>query len=246
VTVRQVGGAGGLDDVGGEDASNDGGSGGNGRIKLGADGAGVVNVEATGVIQPLSLSRPDLVERTDDVVVVASGETLILNTDGYTGFAFSSLEVQEGGVLTAVGSQPLRITVDRDCTIAGTLDVSGGAGSPGQERLSGAGGGAGGGVVQLSCGTGITVSGAITSDGGAGGRANLGSPDALAGQAGVGIAGGAGGGLGSRWGQHGIGHGGDGQGPGGGLGSTTTDGAQPGGGGGGPSPALGGLQRALI
>jgi hypothetical protein len=50
---------------------------------------------------------------------------------------------------------------------AGTIDVSGGAGTPGQERASGGGGGAGGGFVKLSCPQDMLVSGRIAADGGA-------------------------------------------------------------------------------
>ena len=56
-TISALGGAGGLDDFGGGDSINDGGSGGDGRIKI----EGVVDMTATAVIQPPSLSRPALV-----------------------------------------------------------------------------------------------------------------------------------------------------------------------------------------
>ena len=101
--------------------------------------------------------------------------------------------------------QALVLEVVGSCAVNGTLDVSGGAGSPGQERYSGGGGGAGGGAVKLTCGGAlrVTISGSVRADGGDGGRANLGSLGALAGLAGVGVAGGFDGGRGSRWGCNG-------------------------------------------
>ena len=233
-TISAVGGAGGLDDFGGGSSNNDGGAGGDGRIKIEVSES--VDMTGTAAIRPPALSRPALVPFSGGDLAVAAGEVVTLNTDGYSSFQYNSLVIDEGGVLTAVGSLPLVLELANDCIIGGTLDVSGGAGSPGQERLSGAGGGAGGGAVQIITPTLISVgvSGAILAEGGAGGQANLGSPGLLAGQAGLGVAGGGAGGRGSRWSVDGNNGGtvSTGVGIGAGAGSVTSDRAQPAGGGG--------------
>jgi hypothetical protein len=55
------------------------------------------------------------------------GETAVLNTDGYSTFQLSSLTVEAGGVLTAVGGNALVLEVSGDCVIDGDISVDGGA-----------------------------------------------------------------------------------------------------------------------
>lgn len=217
--LSAVGGDGGVDDCCGGRIINDGGDGGDGRIKLETDN---LDIAGTATMTPLPGSMPRI-PYVANMLFIASGETVTLNTDGYTSFMYTSLNIESGGKLTAVGSQPLNITVSENCTIAGTIDVSGGAGDPGQDQYSGGGGGAGGGAVELTCGTVMSIpgTGSVLANGGAGGRSNIedGSSD---GMGGLGIAGGYDGGRGSQWALRAARTGGDGSGPGGGYGSQSS------------------------
>lgn len=229
--VRAVGGRGGSDDTDHEvGGNNDGGDGALGRIKVEAD---VFHVAHTATIVPLPGSRPSPVPWQAPAADFVIDTEFTVNTDYYTSFVFTSLTVTESGRVTAVGSRPLRMDVSQTCTIDGIIDVSGGAGSPGQDLVGGAGGGAGGGAVKLTCNNAIiSPTGRISADGGAGGPANLGEPGDQRGLGGVGRAGG-------RFGGRGTSHferrcvvntlscptprGGNGQGTGGGVGGSWLD-----------------------
>eukprot|EP01052_Picozoa_sp_SAG31_P007603 SAG31_NODE_365_length_16833_cov_98.502032_2_plen_645_part_00 len=169
-------------------------------------------------------------------MVIGSGETVTLNTDGYSSFTFSSLNISAGGMLTAVGSQPLVIDVEGDCWVAGSIDVSGGDGLAGEEQQSGGGGGAGGGALKITCAGALFMpeTGVISSNGGDGGP-SAGGTNQISRLGGAGVAGGSAGGSGGVRYSNGARPGLGGSGVGGGSGAPWLRDAtgSPGGGGGG-------------
>ena len=229
--VSAAGGTGGLDDDNNPEIKNEGGRGGDGRVRFISDD---LHVTDTAVFSPDPV-RSDLGawQAPDGAVSIGEGEVMRFHTDGYDTFTFTNLTIAAGGTLTAVGTRPLIIESTGTCAIDGLVDVSGGDGVPGQNLQSGAGGGAGAGAVKISCDR-IIISdtGSILANGGDGGRANDNAAGHYRGTGGIGIAGGNDGGA---TGQPGFGLGNDGLGPEGGVGGTQVeeDIMPPGAGGGG-------------
>ena len=216
---------------GGGENINDGGDGGDGRIKIDAPSLALLS---TASITPDPGSMPELEPYIGDDLTITSGETVSFNTDGYTVFHFTNLNITGGGMLTGVGSRPLLIEVSGECLIGGTIQVSGGNGESGHDARASGGGGAGGGAVKLTCNGTMVVfeSGRVLANGGDGACA-CGTDDSDIGTGGVAICGGYDGGAGTVYDVSGPVNGGNGFGPGAGLGGLWVADRQPPGGGGG-------------
>lgn len=65
-----------------------------------------------------------------------SGNIITINTDTYSSLNFSSFTLDSGWTLKGKGSNPLKIYVQADVNISGTIDCSGGAGSDASTTLT--------------------------------------------------------------------------------------------------------------
>jgi hypothetical protein len=107
--VSAVGGVGGLDDGGGGVNKNDGGKGGDGRIRVDSP---AFHWDAAGTILPEpSSSAAGAWTSPDGGLVIVAGESRNFHTDGYSKIVLDFLTIEEGGVLGASGSLPLVIEV---------------------------------------------------------------------------------------------------------------------------------------
>ena len=149
----------------------------------------------------------------------AAGSSTSLDTNAYPGgFNYSSLTIEKGANIVAVGANPLIIRVTHLVNISGMLNISGGrGGNAGGDHMA-AGGGAGGGALKIiAMEIFIGATGAVHADGGNGGDAGgpgqaffANAADGGDGSGGVGCAGGfngGGGGASSSDGHAGMGPG---------------------------------------
>jgi hypothetical protein len=116
------------------------------QVGFGAEDVEVVGAGSLALVKPSGDARGDGAD--GELMLAAAEERTLDTTHRQEGFAFTRVEVPAGARLRAAGPHPLLLRCAGTVSIAGVLDLAGGAGAPG------GGGGGGGGAVRARVGPG--------------------------------------------------------------------------------------------